>query len=180
MYKRAMSLILLFFMMGTALIAQPSTPDADAAKARILAEIDEQIWKPFIESYNTFDGEAFAAIHADDMIRASRRGVRTGIEYKKSVIDGYARSKASGRERSIEFWFEQRLTSGDGAIVYEVGYYHVRNVRDGKESHHYARFHVFHRKKNGAWLMYLDWDASEINGAKVTAEVFNARKATHL
>ena len=37
-----------------------------------LKEINEQVWKPFIRSFNAGDDEAFKAVHSKEIVRLSR------------------------------------------------------------------------------------------------------------
>ncbi|MBK7871680.1 MAG: hypothetical protein IPJ74_13890 [Saprospiraceae bacterium] len=37
----------------------------------IQKEIDEQVWLPFIKTFNAFDGEGFNALHTKDVLRAA-------------------------------------------------------------------------------------------------------------
>ncbi len=132
-------------------------------------EIDTQVWKPFCEAYAELDAEKFNSVHTDDVIRATPWGLRIGDEYKERNRKSMAKNKKEGEKRTIELWFEHRVTNPD--LSYEVGYYKVISQNPGKEpKEYYGRFHCVIKKVNGIWKIAQDWDDGEINGHKVGAE----------
>lgn len=133
-------------------------------------EIDAQIWLPFIQTYNAFDGEAFNALHTKDVLRAGPWGIRLGEEYYEANLKNSANAKAAGMERSIAFRFEHRVAREN--VAYEVGYYRVRSRRNGEEQTFIGRFDVVLRKVDGIWKIAQDWDVDEINGCKLTEADF--------
>lgn len=135
----------------------------------IQQEINTQIWKPFCEAYGAFDAEKFNAVHTDDVVRATPWGLRIGEEYKQQNRKNMTKSKAEGNKRTIELWFEHRVT--DSNMSYEVGYYKVTsNSPDEDTQTYYGRFHCVIKKLNGVWKIAQDWDDDDINGHKVNAE----------
>ncbi len=161
------SIRLLFLLFFTFTSIQLVAQD-DAAKWQ--AEIDQEIWLPFTQAYQNFDGIAFNALHSDDVLRVSPWGIRKGADYKQSNLKGYRKNKAAGKKREIFFWLEHRQTTSD--LSYEVGYYKVSISSKEGTRDHYARFHVLIRKIDGQWKIVQDWDTNSINGHKVTAEDF--------
>lgn len=137
-----------------------------AQEAEIQKEVDEQVWKPFVKAYSSFDATTFNSLHSEDVIRANAWGVRVGKAYLESNIKNFQKGKERGDKRSISFWFEHRKYSGD--VGYEVGYYEVKAIRKGEEKKYYARFHIVLRKIDGKWKIVQDWDTSKINGVDVT------------
>ena len=142
--------------------------------AKIHEEINREIWQPFTEAYNNYDGEAFNALHSEDVVRASPWGLRVGAEYKQSNLENYHKGKEAGNKRSIYFWLEHRQTNSQ--ISYEVGYYKITTTTTEGSRNYYARFHVVIRKIDGRWKIVQDWDTNSINGRKVTAEDFEKGK----
>lgn len=163
-----MSTIRLLILLSFTLIS--SQIGAQDAAAKWQAEIDQEVWLPFTQAYQNYDGKAFNALHSDDVLRVSPWGIRAGEDYKKSNLEGYRRNKAAGKKREIFFWLEHRQTTSD--LSYEVGYYKVSITSDEGTQNHYARFHVLIRKIDGKWKIVQDWDTNSINGRKVTAEDF--------
>lgn len=161
------SIRLLFALFCTLTSIQLAAQD-DAARWQ--AEIDQEVWLPFTVAYQNYDGEAFNALHSDDVLRVSPWGIRKGADYKKSNLEGYRKNKVSGKKREILFWLEHRQTTSD--LSYEVGYYKVSITSQEGTRDHYARFHVLIRKINDQWKIVQDWDTSSINGHKITAEDF--------
>ena len=113
------------------------------------------------------DAERFNALHTDDVLRASARGIRVGKEYKAQNIQAFNRNKQSTAKRSISFWLEHRVYSGN--VGYEVGYYKITYQAEGqKAQNYYSRFHIVLKKIDGVWKIAQDWDTSNINGHEVS------------
>ena len=135
-------------------------------------DIDTQVWKPFVESYQNFDFATFNSLHSDDVLRISGNEIRNAKTYKSKNEAWFKRAKLEGYKQSIRLRFEKRIVTGDKA--FEMGYYEVKITRpDKSKSTHYARFHVMLRKENGIWKITQDWDSGSLNGVEVTAEDFN-------
>ncbi|WP_422104198.1 YybH family protein [Winogradskyella sp.] len=144
---------------------------AISQKSSESALIDQQVWKPFIESYSTFDHEAFNDIHSDQLIRINSKELRDAEAYKAQNTNWFKRAKKEGYKQSIRFNFEKRIVTAD--MAFETGYYKIVITKpDGKVSDYFARFHVMLKKENGRWKIVQDWDSSTINGEKVTQEDF--------
>lgn len=124
-------------------------------------EINDQVWRPFIKTYNSFDTEGFMAIHTKDIIRINRDGgsIRIGEEYKTGMQQGNERSLKNNYQRSIEFRFLERLARSE--VAFEVGYYKVTSKRgDADERVFYGKFHVVLKKEDGLWKLDMDSDTS--------------------
>ena len=138
-------------------------------------EINDQVWFPFMQTYDGFDAEGFMAIHTEDVVRVSRdgRNIRIGDEYGESVRKGNARSLERKRQRSISFSFLERIISDDTA--FEVGYYKVESSEPGKEPRtSIGKFHVVLKKENGNWRIAMDSDTSA--DGSFTSDDFDAGK----
>lgn len=127
-------------------------------------EIDEQLWKSFVNSYNSRNGEKHIRIHTDDVLRITKNGIRKGKEYQDQILKSYGRKGQPKRE--IEFKFEHRIHAPN--IAYEVGYFKVTVFRKDKTDEYYGRFSVVLKKEDGLWKIAQDWDIDEINGVKIT------------
>ena len=152
MYK-LFGLPLLLLLVTNVLFAQSDT---------VLKEINRQVWKPFIESFNNLDTEGFMAVHSKDMTRVIQDGKKIyGFEqYAREMKSSDANTKKGNRKRLIEFRFIQRIASNDKG--FEVGYYKSTTIRpDGTSNTGYGKFHVLLRKENGIWKILMDADASE-------------------
>ncbi|MEO7990635.1 MAG: nuclear transport factor 2 family protein [Chryseolinea sp.] len=127
-------------------------------------EINDQVWKPFIQTFNTFDAAGFLAVHSKDVIRSSRNSkeILNWEEYLKQQKAGDQQSIERGSKRTLELRFTERIANANQAI--EVGVYKTtsRNSK-GESRSFYGRFHVALRKENGVWKILVDTDSSEGN-----------------
>lgn len=137
-------------------------------------EIDEQIWLPFTQAWEDNDGEAFNAIHSDDVWRINPGRLLVGAEYKSRNAENM---QGQNRERIIEFTFETRTSNGNNA--YEVGYYRITDNSQEEPRYFVGRFHVAMKKIDGVWKIIQDWDTGEINGVEITAESLRNRDFIH-
>lgn len=159
--KYCIYLVVLVFMAGMPSIAQDNP---------LVKEIDEQVWKPFIRSFNNDDDKGFQAVHSKEMIRVIQDGkdIFGYDQYFREVPDSI-KAMRSGWKKNIELRFVQRIAKNDKA--FDVGYYKTisTNTRTGEVRQGMGRFHVLLRKENGIWKILMDADSGE--GA--TEEAFN-------
>jgi len=125
-------------------------------------EINEQVWKPFIEAFNSGNDEAFSAVHSKEVTRVIQDDNRLMDyeQYFKKVPDSI-KAKWKDWKKNIELRFIQRIASNDKA--FEVGYYKSTstNVMTSEKRIGYGKFHVLLRKENGRWKILMDADAHE-------------------
>jgi len=139
------------------------------AENEIAKQIDEQIWTPFKEAYDSKDAEKFNSLHSEDVLRITKSGIRQGITYKSGNIRSFSREDRP--KRTIDLGFEHRLHSD--SVAYEVGYYRVVKTQPDSADHvSYGRFHVVLKKIDDSWRITLDWDIDNVNGVPVTSEDF--------
>jgi hypothetical protein len=125
-------------------------------------EINEQVWRPFIASYNSLDTDGFMAVHSKDVIRAQREDghIMRHEEYTKVTASGNQYFEDNKSDRKIELRFIERWAGIEAA--YEVGVYKVTTIRpSGNNSVFYGKFHVTLRKEKGVWKILVDSDSSE-------------------
>jgi ketosteroid isomerase-like protein len=125
-------------------------------------EINNQVWKPFIETYNNHDTQGFLAVHSKDVIRSPRdsKSVWNWNEYFQRIKQGDDEAKTTGTKRKLELRFTERIANNDLAV--DVGIYKATSIEsDGKSRAFYGRFHVALRKENGTWKILVDTDSSE-------------------
>lgn len=137
-------------------------------------QIDQQIWIKFTQAWEANDGEAFNAIHSDDVWRINPGRLLIGNEYKSRNAE---RMQGQRKEQIIEFSFETRTSNGDHA--YEVGYYRITDTSQEVQRYFVGRFHVAMKKIEGKWKIVQDWDTGEINGIEITAESVENREFIH-
>jgi len=121
-------------------------------------EINEQVWIPFIASFNARDTKAFMAVHSKDVIRAPRdsKELLNFAEYTKQT----ERGEQQKTKHTLELRFIDRIANKDQA--FEVGIYkYTAWDEKGEPSSGYGKFHVALRKENGVWKILVDSDSSE-------------------
>jgi ketosteroid isomerase-like protein len=139
-------------------------------------KINDQVWKPFIRSFNEYDTKGFMAVHSKDAVRSPRDAgmVWNWDRYFQQQEKGDQREKASNSKRQLELRFTERIAEKDLAV--EVGVYKTTSIqRDGISRSFYGRFHVVLRKENGQWKILVDTDSSE--GNSITEKDFLAASA---
>jgi ketosteroid isomerase-like protein len=131
-------------------------------------EINEQVWKPFINAFNSNDNEAFRAVHSKDVIRVIQddNKIMGYDEYFQTIPDSI-KAKWGNWKRNIELRFTQRIAGNDKG--FEVGYYKTSsiNIETGEKRTGYGKFHVLLRKENGVWKILMDADAHENTNEKL-------------
>ena len=126
--------------------------------------INDQVWKPFISSFNSLNTDGFMAVHSRDVVRAPRdaKVLLSWDEYFKQQEAGDKRNKAAGTSRSIELRFTERIANGAQAI--DVGIYKTTSTnKEGNSNSFFGRFHVVLRKEGSNWKILVDTDSSEGN-----------------
>lgn len=124
--------------------------------------INNQVWKPFINTYNNRDTDGFMAVHSKDVVRSPRDGkmVLNWNEYFEQQKRGDDQGKTSGNKRELGLRFTERIANDSQAM--EVGIYKVIiTEKSGNIRTFYGRFHVALRKENGIWKILVDTDSSE-------------------
>lgn len=138
-------------------------------------EINQQIWKPFIQAYNSFDTEKFMSLYSKDVIRVPRdqQKILTFSEYKKNINRENQHNKNYNIKASIEVRFTDRIYTSTTA--YEMGVYKISMIENtGKNAVIYSRFQVLLRKENNVWKIFIDTDPAE--ACRVTEKEFQAAK----
>ncbi|MGC4023392.1 MAG: hypothetical protein QM734_16305 [Cyclobacteriaceae bacterium] len=124
-------------------------------------QINEQVWKPFIKSFDN-DNERFKSVHSKEVIRVIQDAnqIQGFNQYFKKIPDSIKVRWADWKQ-TIELRFIQRIA--DSGKAFEVGYYKVTStsVSTGKKRFGYGKFHVLLRKENGVWKILMDADAYE-------------------
>lgn len=143
----------------TALISfQP----AGAQTGVVQRQINDQVWKPFIQSYNNDSDEGFKAVHSKDVVRVSQdENILMGYDQYFRAVPDSIRARRANRRKSIELRFIQRIADEEKA--FEVGYYKTTNTNltTGRSFTSYGKFQVLLRKENGTWKILMDADAND-------------------
>lgn len=139
-------------------------------------EINVQVWKPFISSFNNYDANGFLAVHTKDVVRSplDAKMILTYDEYLQNQLEGNKRGKENGNTRTLDLRFTERIANAATAI--DIGIFKVTvNRKDGSTQSFYGRFHVVLRKENGVWKILVDMDSSE--GRSIDEADYIAAKA---
>jgi ketosteroid isomerase-like protein len=134
-------------------------------------QINEEVWKPFINAFETYDTDAFMSVHSRDVTRVIQdaKKVQNYDQYQSDNRRSDTRGKESNRKRTIELRFIQRIAA-DGR-AFEVGYFKGSSINpDGAIRSYYGKFHVLLRKESGKWKILMDADAA----SKTDEAGFNA------
>lgn len=122
-------------------------------------EIDEQVWKPFIEAFKKNDIKLFRSLHSPQLIRVQQTSV---IDYP-TYMNQYERTFGAMKEKmahlEISFRFTRRLS--DSTRAFEEGYYKTTSTLAGNERPFYGKFTVLHVKESGKWRLLMDSDTNE-------------------
>jgi len=125
-------------------------------------KINEQVWRPFIESFGKGDDETFSGVHSKEIIRVIQddKQIMGYDQYFKKVPDS-VKAKWGSWKKNIELRFIQRIAGPDKA--FEVGYYKSTstNTKTGEIRTGIGKFHVLLRKENGVWKILMDADTGE-------------------
>lgn len=153
---------LIIFALAITSVCAQSTPQQ---------EINEQIWKRFVDAYGSQNAEAFMKIHSEKLVRNPiGYEVARFEKYKEQNEQNFQRQKKEGIKIKIDFTFAYRTVTG--SVAYEIGYYKVTSLKDSKTDYYYGLFNVILRKENGAWKILSDADTGE----NVTETKFNSGK----
>ena len=138
-------------------------------------EIDETVWKPFQQAFETLDGEALNATYADEVLRVTPQGIDTQNSFKAANLKRFEQNKTDGISIALDFWFDSRHTNG--AASYEVGFYRIGFTdKAGETNCSYGQFHIVIQKQQGEWKITQDWDTTTINGKTIGAEDFDRKE----
>lgn len=97
------------FMLLSALLCLQS---ASAQSDSLQKQINEQVWKPFIASFNSSDDDGFKAVHSRDVIRVSQdsKEILGYDQYFKKMPDSL-KARWAEWTKNIELRFIQRIAA---------------------------------------------------------------------
>jgi ketosteroid isomerase-like protein len=159
----------IFFLFAFAIVSPVFAQD-------FKADINNQVWKPFIEGYNTFNVEKFFSVYSKDVVRVpiDEKKIFTFSEYKKVVNREYQFNKNYKIKAAIELRFTHRIHTAERA--FEKGIFKIKLTdNNGKPETIYSRFEVVLQKENGFWRITFDSDSAE--GSTLTEKDFQAASA---
>ena len=108
-------------------------------------QINDQVWYPFVQSYQDLDTEAFMRLHSAKLVRMD---LNEGLQYDfdtysihQQEVDNYY--KSTKKTRTIELRFEHRTVQD--SFAYEIGYYKATSYvpREPKGTEYFGKFNEF-------------------------------------
>jgi ketosteroid isomerase-like protein len=135
----------------------------------IETEINNQVWLPFIKTYDRMDAIGFMNLHSRDLIRVpvDAKKIYNFEEYSRNNQQNNEYNFRHKRRQAIEFSFEERIHNDNTA--FETGYYKVTTTdANGKTGVFYGKFTVVLRKFDDRWRIVLDSDT----GKNITEKMF--------
>lgn len=138
---------------------------AQSTRQQAIDEINQQVWKPFLESYKNADYETFMSVHSHDLVRvpADEDTIlnKSGANHSYAGMFEYFAKEKIKVELDLRFF--QRIA--DGKIASERGIYEfTMHPGTPEEERYYGKFHVILRKEAGVWKILVDYDSSEEKG----------------
>lgn len=162
--------------LAAALPAQSTTASAD--RAARLAELDRDVWRPFLEGVRLDSAELYVGIRARDFhwVAPGERGrIMDLAEYDDDSRQVMRRRRASGGSTELDVRFLERNVTATFAVEKTVSRYVIRNG-DGTERTGFGIAHSFARKEeDGRWRLFLHHGSPE----RATAETFAAATPMH-
>ena len=149
---------IIFVFIGIACAHSYASAQADSLQQ----QINQQVWKPFIQAFNNLDTKGFMSVHSKEMTRVIQDGnTLYGFDrYYRETEQGNQSTIKARRKRTIELRFTQRIAADNKA--FEVGYYKFTSFKpDGTSRNGYGKFNVLLRRENRIWKILMDADASE-------------------
>ncbi len=147
-----------------------------AAAQDFQQEINKQVWIPFLEASNQFDGPRFMSVQSKEVVQASLESGRvlTYTDYSNSILPNFERIQREGKvKRTTEMRFTARIANDQ--MAHERGYFKSTVLRaNGETRISYSEFYMTLRKENGVWKILVDAD-SNLQGS-ITEEMFLAAK----
>ena len=133
------------------------------------AEINTQVWKPFIEAYNSFNTEKFMSVYSKNVVRipVDQKMIFDYTEYKKNINRENQFNRNYKIKANLDIRFNTRIHQRD--IAYETGILKIQMTdNNGKPATIYSKFQVVLRKENGIWKITFDTDSTDSNTVSET------------
>ncbi|MFD2098524.1 nuclear transport factor 2 family protein [Flagellimonas iocasae] len=145
-----------------------------------LEAIKNDVWIPFMETYDQSDSQKLKSIHSKDIVRVTQdqNQIETGESYLQGFGDFVESVKARGSQLGIAFAILSTAMDDSGELAYQTGYYRF-NSKNGDEENlvvrGYGQFSVGLKKENGSWKIWLDSDKH----IDLAHEEFNAQEIVY-
>ena len=153
-----MSHLTIAFLFAVLLYAAPAKSQTDS----ITQQINEQVWLPYINTFNNMYTEGFMDLHSKKLIRIPEENKRilNYADYFENIKRSNDAFKKVNFKQSIELRFLNRFEDGDNS--FETGFYKtVFTQNDGTKKISYGKFYMLLHKEKDIWKITFDTDAPE-------------------
>jgi hypothetical protein len=157
--------ILLFLLLSRGLLSSPGR----AADVERQAELDAY-WAEVSRAVNTGDFTAYSATcHPEGVLVAGTKKTSSPLaaalqRWKREFDD----TRAGRMKARVEFKFSQRL--GDATTAHETGMFlYAFTGADGKETREHIHFEALLVKKDGRWLLLMEYQKAKGTAAEYEA-----------
>lgn len=160
------SLVLL--AVAGALAARDTT--GAAARARLLAELDRDVWRPFVAGIRADSAPLYERVHARDFhwVAPGAAGlVMDRAAYDADSREVMGRRRAEGATTDVEVRFLERNVTPTLAVEKVVTRWAIHRPGRAPEVGHGVA-HYFSRPEQGVWRVFLRHGSTE----RATAETF--------
>lgn len=140
------------------------------SKTELIAEINRDIWKPFLLGVNTNNPDMYNGVHSHDFYWVME-GSKTRIMNFREYIDDAAKVMGDRTTKGIKTILDARFTERNinSEFASERIIIKYISIEPGKEPvEFYGYTHVFSRKENGVWKKMVQYVLS----AKASKEEF--------
>lgn len=128
----------------------------------VKTEINQQVWKPLIEGYNTFSTDKFMSVYSKEVVRVpvDENKIFNYTEYRRNINRENQFNKNYNIKAALEVKFTQRIHTPSHA--YEKGILQIKMTdNNGKPATIYSAFQVVVRKESSGWRIIFDSDSSK-------------------
>lgn len=150
-------------MIPTLLLLALFASDAAPDRSRLLAEIDRDVWAPFVAAVNADHPEGYVAVHSSEFrwVAPGEKGrIMSLDEYDEDSRTVMRERKKKGETTTIEVRFLERNIREDFAVEKAITRWTLRR-QDGTAETGYGIAHYFLRKEKGVWKIWLRYGSRE-------------------
>ena len=154
------------FRMTTVFVFLATALGSLAADSTRIAELDAY-WARVSRAVNAGDFEAYkATCHPEGILVSGNK--KQSYPLSQALArwkQGFADTKAGKMKASVEFRFSQRW--GDATTAHETGMFLYKSTNaEGKESADHIHFEALLTKKDGRWLILMEYQESKGTAAE--------------
>ncbi|MGX1930028.1 hypothetical protein [Flagellimonas sp. 2504JD4-2] len=151
--------ILLFLFCVTISFGQKKNVVSD----EIIEAIKNDVWIPFMESYDELDPNKLKSVHSQEIVRITidQNVIRSGESYLEHFANFLVNSKKQGNKVAISFAILSTAVDESEELAYQTGYYRFSSQGKNDEEmvvRGYGYFNVGLKEEEGVWKIWIDSD----------------------